>query len=437
MNTIIGIRKEDKNRWERRTPLIPDHIKELTDKYSLKFMVQPSENRIFPDKAYARAGAALQNNLSSCEVILAVKEIPPEFFEHGKIYLFFSHTIKGQSYNMPMLKRLLDLKCILIDYEKIVDENNRRLIFFGRYAGIVGMIDTLWALGKRLTIEGISNPFNEICQTLHYSSLADAKRTIKKIGKNIEKVGIPQSILPLICGFAGYGNVSLGAQEILDLLPVKEIEPKQLQSVSKNASTKHVYKVVFKEQDIVEHFSGTFNLHDYYEHPKKYISKFETYIPYLTVLMNCIYWNDRYPRLITKEYISTLFKEEKSPHLKIIGDISCDIDGSIEFTVKCTDSGNPVYVYNPLTKKVIDGFEGKGVLVMAVDNLPCELPKDSSTFFSNALFPFILELSTTDFSSNFDDCTLSPPLKNAVIAYKGELTPDYRYLYKYLNNSEN
>ena len=430
----IGIRREDKNTWERRTPVVPEQVKELKD---IEFFVQPSKIRAFKDKEYAEAGAKIQEHINQCDVIFAVKEIPLDFFEKGKTYVFFSHTIKGQKHNMPMLKKIMELKCQLIDYEKIVDEKNRRLIFFGRYAGLAGMIDTLWALGQRLDEEGIKNPFAEIKQTYTYSSLEKAKNEVKKVGRNIKKKGLPESITPMIFGIAGYGNVSKGAQEIISLLPVKEITPEQVASLKdRDYSRNHVYRVVFKEEDIVEPLSGEFELQDYYKHPEKYNSKFDKYIPHLTGLVNAIYWDNIYPRLVTKKYLKELHAGKTKNCLRVIGDISCDINGAIECTGKATEPDKPVFVYNPLTDKTTDGFKGEGVVVLAVDNLPCELPKESSEDFSSALKKFIPLIASADFSVNFEDCNLPPEIKNAVIVYHGKLTPNYGYLEKYLEEEK-
>ena len=150
MKIFIGIRREDKNIWESRTPLTPEQIKELSKDEHIGFIVQKSKTRAYSDNEYEKAGALVQEDLSPSSVVLAIKEIPIEFFQPKKTYIFFSHTIKGQKYNMPMLKRMMDLQCTLIDYEKIVDDKGRRLLFFGNYAGYAGMIDTLWALGQRL-----------------------------------------------------------------------------------------------------------------------------------------------------------------------------------------------------------------------------------------------------------------------------------------------
>jgi saccharopine dehydrogenase (NAD+, L-lysine-forming) len=162
MNACFGIRLEDKNEWERRTPLIPAHVKELREKHGLEVYVQSSPIRAFGHQEYEQAGARIVEDLTACPLILAIKEIPPQLFEKDKTYVFFSHTIKGQAFNMPMLQRLLDLGCQLIDYEKIVDERGRRQVFFGNYAGLAGMIDTLWALGQRLAWEKIDTPFSHL-----------------------------------------------------------------------------------------------------------------------------------------------------------------------------------------------------------------------------------------------------------------------------------
>ncbi|HEC82123.1 MAG TPA: hypothetical protein ENI42_06870, partial [Thermoplasmatales archaeon] len=354
--------------------------------------------------------------------------------EPGKTYVFFSHTIKGQKHNMPMLKRILELNCTLIDYEKIVDERGRRLVFFGRYAGLAGMIDTLWAFGRRLRWEDVNSPFNEIKQTIYYKNLEDAKKHLSKVGDEIKNRGLPESITPLVVGFAGYGNVSRGAQEIIDVLPTKEIKPEEIEKVYENPSKNFIYKIVFKEEHMVEPLEKDvkFDLMDYYTHPERYKSVFEKYIPHLSILMNCIYWDARYPRLVTKTFLKRLFTQERDVRLRVVGDISCDINGAVEFNIKATEPDNPVYVYNPLNEEVKDGYTGEGVVVLAVDNLPCELPRESSTSFSESLWNLIPGIVKADYSLDFKDVNLPSEIKRAVIVYKGRLTPDYQYMNKYL-----
>jgi hypothetical protein len=299
------------------------------------------------------------------------------------------------------------------------------------------MIDTLWALGQRLAWEGIATPFATLRQTHTYHDLAEAKAALGQVRASIESEGLPEQVRPLIVGVAGYGNVSRGAQEMLDLLPVLEIAPEEVAAIatSQEISQHHLYKTVFKEWHMVEPaIPGVlFELQDYYDHPEKYRGVFEQYLPHLTVLVNAIYWTERYPRLVTKESLRDLFQGESAPHLKVIGDISCDVEGAIECTVRSTEPGDPVFVYNPLSGTALDGYEGPGVVVMAVDILPSELPREASADFSRVLKPFIPAIAQCDFSLPFEECNLPPEIKRAVIAYQGELTPEYQYIREFLD----
>ena len=249
MNKIIGIRYEDKYVMERRVAIIPKHLKKLINNNSLEALVESSPKRIFSDKEFEDAGAVVTNDLSKAPVIFGVKEMPISFFEEGKTYIFFSHVIKGQEYNMPMLKAMIDKKCTLIEYEKIVDEMGRRLIFFGKYAGLAGMINSLWSLGLRLKHFGYDTPFLKIKQSHKYNSLDEAKRVISEVGLEIAERGLPDEICPLTVGFTGYGNVSMGAQEILSLLPVKQILAEDLPALHEREDLPNniIYKVIFSE----------------------------------------------------------------------------------------------------------------------------------------------------------------------------------------------
>jgi hypothetical protein len=321
----------------------------------------------------------------------------------------------------------------------VTDERGRRLIFFGRYAGLSGMVDTLWALGQRLNWEGIPNPFSNLRQAYQYADLAEAKAAVSAIGRRIAQEGMPRSITPLICGFAGYGNVFRGADEIMGLLPVEEIEPHELAPVAQGTdpARNKLYKVVFKEEHTVEPISAQdrFELQDYYDRPEKYRSVFHDYLPYLTLLVNCIYWEPRYPRLVTKADLRRLYRAAKPPVLRVIGDISCDIEGAIEATVKSTDPGDPVFVYVPIEGRAIDGVEGQGPVILAVDILPSELPRDASEYFSSVLMEYIPVIARADYSVPFEELALPPEIKQAVIVYQGELTSAYRYLERHLERS--
>lgn len=435
MLNVIGIRKESKYPTERRAPFTPAQVKDLIRAYDINVIVQPSDRRLFKNEDYERAGALISKDLSECNIILGIKEIPTEDLILNKPYCFFSHTIKGQSYNMPMLKKIIELKDTLIDYELVKDEKGKRMIFFGHYAGYAGMIDSLWALGQRLLWEGIDNPFSNIRQTNQYESLDDARAAIKNVGANIKNFGLPDLLVPFICGFTGYGQVSKGGQAIFDLLPVKEISAKRFFDFIKSGdfSNKVLYKVEFAKPDMYENKSaGGFVLDEFKKHPERYASRMEKFIPHLTMFINGIFWKPQNPRLLTKGFFKQLYTSNPQPKLRVIGDITCDVKGSIEITVKSTNSKNPVYVYEPLTGNVMDGWEGRGPVILAVDKLPSEIPLEASRDFGKVLMPFVPELARVNFDLPLEKLRLPWQFKNAVIAHKGKLTPPYEYLKSYL-----
>ena len=430
----IGIRYEDKYVMERRVALVPDHVKELSEK-GMEFEVVKSAKRIFTDKEFEEAGATIVDEITDSQVVLGVKEMPIGYFKPGKAYIFFSHTIKGQEYNMPLLKNMMDSKITLIDYEKIADAEGRRLIFFGRFAGLAGMINSLWSMGQRLKEQGLDTPFLKIQQTHKYSSLDEATAVVKEVGDFIAENGLPEQLTPMVVGITGYGNVAKGAQEILDFLPVEEISPADLLELKDNAnvSNKKVYKVVFQEKHLSKptEEGKDFDLQEYYNYPERFESQFEQYVPEMSILMNCMYWDDRYPRIVTKDFLEELYKDGE-PKLKVIGDVTCDPDGSIECTHKGTEIEDPVFVYNPVTRTPEMGFRGEGLLVMAVDILPSELPRESSQTFSDALVGFMPQIASADYNASFADLDIPEEIKRATILHKGELTPDYKYLEEHL-----
>lgn len=428
---VIGIRREVKNRWERRCPLSPDQMRELIEKQGLSFIVQPSEIRAFSDRQYAEAGARINDDLSEAGLILAVKEVPTQELLADKAYLYFSHTIKGQDYNMPMLARLAELGCTLIDYEPITDQQGNRLLFFGRWAGIAGMIDTLWALGRRLMIEGIPTPFADIRPAHAYSSYQEARVAIGEVGRSIAENGLPNELSPLVVGIAGYGNTSKGAQEILNLLPGLQITASELLAgkTTDEPDDKGVIKVVFTEEDSMQPISAeqAFDLGDYYKKPAGYRSRFAQYLPYLTVLVNCIYWETKYPRLVTKQDVIDLYSMAPA-RLRVIGDITCDIDGSIQVNRRSTDSDDPVYVWDVKSQQAVSGFSGNGPVVLAVDNLPCELPRESTIEFGERLKSILPNLAVADLSGPLSASGIRPEVLRGVILYKGSLVKSYDYL---------
>jgi alpha-aminoadipic semialdehyde synthase len=436
MNIKIGIRREDINKWEKRVPLIPSHVRELADRYPMEFRVQPSAIRIFNDADYSLAGIPVEESLSPCPVVLALKEIPVELIEKDKTYLFFSHTAKGQSQNMPMLRRMMELGCTVIDYEKMVDDKGRRVLYFGNYAGHAGIIDTLWTLGRRLETEGIENPFSMLRPAHAYSSLVEAREAVGKLAAKIVKDGLPDALDPVVFGFFGYGHVSQGAQDTFDLLPVETVPPAEVPALFARGAKagRRLYKTVLHEEDMVRPLDTAkrFDLQDYYDHPEGYRAVTEELVPYLTAVVNGIYWTPKFPKYITKPFLKKLYAGDSRPRFRVVGDITCDINGSIESTVMPTDSENPVYVYDPVQDKALPGFAGRGPAVLAVYNLPAELPLESSTYFSGKLKEHVPAVAAARFDRPFAECGLPDVLRRAVIVYRGALAPDYAYLGKFL-----
>ncbi len=436
MKKHIGIRHEDKYAMERRCPITPSLISKLLLRSNLiEFDVEKSDKRVFKAEEFIIAGAKMMDDVRKADVIFGVKEMPLDFFEPQKTYVFFSHVIKGQHYNMPILKKMMELECNLIDYEKVEDETGKRLIFFGKYAGLAGMINSLWALGLRLKELGFSTPFEKINQAFTYDSLDDIKKVLSRVGFDIIHYGLPKEISPFVIGFAGYGNVSLGAQEIYNLLPVKEISPEELLALNKRSLPNNVlYKVVFKEKHLVEPIGKhhIFELQDYYENPQDYKNAFEKFVPHLNVLINCVYWDARYPRLLTKQFLKDHFEKNNTNKLSVIGDISCDPDGSIEATHKGTAIEDPLFVYNPCNGLPSMGHKGEGLLIMAVDILPSELPRESSLAFADALDKYVIPIALAKYDKSFYEIDLPAPIKRGLILLNGKLTPHFQYLEKYL-----
>jgi alpha-aminoadipic semialdehyde synthase len=433
--TTVGIRFEDKYKMEKRVALVPRDVKRLIKNDDIPVIVQKSAKRVFKEEEYAKVGATISDKLDEAQIIFGVKEMPIDFFENNKTYLFFSHTIKGQDYNMPLLKRMVEKKINLIEYEKITDDSGKRLIFFGRYAGLAGMINSFWSFGQRCKIKGVETPFASLKQSHLYSSLDEAKDALSGVADIIKKEGIDSSIAPLVIGITGYGNVSKGAQEIIDLFNNKEITPEELLELrnSNSFDNKTIYKVIFKENHISKPKNNNveFELQHYYNHPEEYENNFEQYVPALSILMNCMYWGPEYPRIITKDFLEELFSKPENK-LCVIGDVTCDPDGSIEATHMGTFIEDPVFVYNPFTREPTMGFEGEGLLIMAVDILPSELPREASEGFSEALSPYVKDLVNTDFNESFEKLTLPAPLKRALILHNGEFTPDYKYMEEFI-----
>jgi len=430
------IRAEDKNVWERRVPLTPMDLREIIMKTGVDAYVENSEKRCFKSQKYEDAGAAVCAGMCPGEVIFGVKEIPPEKILEKKVYVFFSHTIKGQRTGLPLLKKIKDSGSTLIDYERICDAQNRRLIYFGHYAGDAGAIDIISLMGEYWAFHNLQTPFTECRRAHQYQDLKEAKHHLRRIGKKIEINGFPEALCPVVIGILGYGNVSSGAQEIFNCLPVEKIAPAALRdTVEKGGDmTRKIIMTVFQEKDMARrHQNGPFDLQEYYLHPEKYTSRFGEYLPYINILVNAIYWEEKYPRFVTRDSLKALYANGTRPKLNGIADISCDTNGAIECNCRSTDSGMPAYRFDPINHTIQDVHRGEGIVILAVDNLPCELPFDASTFFSGQLKKFVPEIILADYDKALEASGLGREVQKGVVVYNGCLTPGYAYLTEYVS----
>jgi alpha-aminoadipic semialdehyde synthase len=448
-NGVVGMVAEVYNKWERRAPLCPEHVRKLTSLDGLRVLVEPSARRVFTDEEYARAGAEITPDLSPAGTIFGVKQVPVANLLPDRTYVFFSHTIKAQPENMALLDAILERNVRMIDYETINKDGLRsapRLIAFGGYAGRAGLIDGMRGLGERLLNLGYSTPLLSLGSSYMYQSLDLAKQAVADMGEGIAAGGIPKDFAPLVVGFTGNGNVSQGAQEIFRLLPHKMVAVDELPHLEPRRDL--VYGVVAEEEAMVRkkaaHGGGA--LEDrahYYAHPEQYEAIFhEKVAPHLSMLVNCTYWDHRYPRLLTTDQMRDIRSAQGGqPRLQMIADVSCDIGGSIEFLAKSTHIEEPYFRYDFDVAGGADGvasspqdavfsdMEGDGVIMCGVDILPSELPRESSKHFGDLLYRMVPSLAASDGSVPFaEQNDLPAPLKGACIAAQGELTPNFSYI---------
>jgi alpha-aminoadipic semialdehyde synthase len=425
----IGIRREDKSRWERRVPLVPADVARLVREDRVSISIQPSLTRIFSDEEYRDAGATIAEDLSSCGVVLGIKELPLSSIQPSKTYMLFSHTIKGQPHNMPMLRRFLDRRCTLLDHELVTGEDGKRLIAFGRFAGIAGTIDALWILGRRFQEEGIRTPFLAMKPAHAYVDLEDARRAVRILGEEVGRHGLPSEARPFVVGLTGRGNVGFGAREILDLLPIHEVRPHELAGPLDSAALegRTVVLAHWQTPELVapRDSAAPFSRESYRADPQSYRSLFAPSLPHLTVLLHGIQWSLAAPRFVTRDHLRELWRNTSTPSLRVIADITCDVNGSLECTVRTTDPGNPAYVYDPHTGTALDGIAGRGPVVVPVEIFPAEFPKDASSHFSQALSPLIAGLARMNPALGPADPNLPAPLQRSAIAAQGRLVPPW------------
>ena len=404
--TNIGIVRESRND-ENRTPLVPEHIKKYKESNpNINFIIQPSNSRCFSDEEYELCGAKINENLNECSIIFGVKEIDPNILINNRTYLFFSHTFKInkqqkniEKHKKDLLLSILNKKITLIDYENIRGKNGTRCLGFGRFAGIVGCYNTLNLLLKVLGKQSLASAYK----------INDYERLVL----NLKNLYFPKTKILV----TGDGRVAKGAIELLNLTNIKAVSKKDFlekkfdQPIFCNLETK----------DYVTNNSSTnFNLEHFIDNPQDYSSSALQYLKETDILISAHYWDPSSPKIFENEDLKVL------QNLKIVGDITCDINGSVPTTIRSTTIEEPNYWIERYTLKEIDE-NNDGIAVMAVDNLPSELPRDSSTEFSegiiNEVLPFLLKE---------DDGRIL----NGTITTDGSFLEKYNYLNDYIRINE-
>lgn len=443
---VLAIRRETINVWERRAPLSPSHVRKLV-KEGIKVIVQPSNRRAYNMQEYAKVGAVIQEDMSEASLVIGVKAVPIDLLIPDKTYAFFSHTIKAQEANMPLLDAILEKKIRLIDYERMVDDKGHRVVAFGVYAGVAGMLNILHGLGLRLLALGHHTPFMYIGPSHNYRNTEQARQAVRDAGYEIALDRMPKSLGPLVFVFTGSGNVSQGAQQVFQEFPHEYIEPEHLPKVAENGASNKLYIcVVSRDDHYVRKDGGQFNAEEFEQYPSRYASTFATKIaPYASVIINGIYWGPEAPRLITIPEAKNLLQptsfpwipsSKGCPHLPhrliAICDISADPGGSIEFMNECTTIDKPFCLYDADQNKETDrnkvSFAGNGVLICSIDNMPAQIPKEATDFFGSLLYPYMREMLKSDATKPFEDFDTTPVVKNAVIASNGKLTENHEYI---------
>lgn len=438
----FAIRREDNTVWERRAPLAPNHIRELVKK-GIKVIVQPSNRRAFSMTEFINAGAVVQEDISEAPLVLGVKSVPIDLLMPDKTYAFFSHTIKAQKANMPLLDAILEKNIRLIDYEKMTDDSGRRSVAFGKYAGVSGMINILHGLGLRLLALGNHTPFMYIGPSHNYRNTELARQAIREAGYQIALDMMPKSIGPLVFVFTGSGNVSEGAQEVFRELPYEYIEPRHLPKIVRKGTTNKVYGCVVNRDDhLSRRNGGGFDANEFENHPEKYASDFARKIaPYATCIVNGIYYAPNDPRLISIADCKQLLQPQDSPwipssagcphlphRLLALCDISADPGGSIEFMKECTTIDKPFCLYDAEQNMNTESFSGNGILICSIDNMPAQIPREATEYFGSLLLPHVEHMLKCDATRPFEELQTSRVVKDAIIASNGKLTPKYEYI---------
>ncbi|MFZ9612302.1 MAG: NAD(P)-dependent oxidoreductase [Crocinitomicaceae bacterium] len=401
----LGVIREGKVPPDFRVPLTPKQCKAIEVLYpEVKVVVQTSPIRTFPDQAYTDLGIEIVDSLAACDYIFGVKEVPINELLSNKTFFFFSHTFKKQPYNRNLLNAILDQKIKLVDYEVLKDKYGKRIIGFGRYAGIVGCYNAFLTYGLK------SGRFE--LKPAHLC--ADRK----EVEEELKKVDLPNDFRVVLTGF---GRVGHGAREIIDLLPITEVSPEEY---LKNEFESPVYTQLEAEDYFAPIDGSAFVKQDFYNTPEKYQATFSRYALKSDMYVPCHFWSAKSPFILTNEDL--LHPENR---IQVVADVSCDIAGPIACTIRPSKIGNGIYGYDPKTQTEVDFMQPGAIAVMAIDNLPCELPKDASEDFGNELLKHVLP------------CLFGPDPDRVIergsqTSLAGELTEGFSYLQPYVDGLE-
>ena len=395
----IGILREGKTPPDKRVALSPEQCVQVQNQYpDLDLVVQPSPIRRFVDSQYSDLGVVMQEDLADCDVIIGVKEVPEKDLIANKTYFYFSHTIKEQPYNRSLLLKMLSLNIRMIDYETLTNANGKRLIGFGRYAGIVGCYNGFLAQGKRTQ-----------SYDLKPANLCDDR---KEMESELTKIKLE----PIKIVLTGSGRVGNGIIELINLIGIKEVSKEQFL----NESFDQAVYVQLNTLDYNIRIDGSASSKsDFYANPHLYKSDFLKYANVAEMFIAGHYYSADSPYLFTREQAKL-----SSFNIKTVADVSCDIDGPVACTIAPSTISNPIYGYNPLTELIDDITKPDVITVMAVDNLPCELPKDASEDFGAEMIKHILPCLLTEDPTNI--------IERATICENRKLTKHYEYLSNYV-----
>ncbi|WP_264559096.1 NAD(P)-dependent oxidoreductase [Flavobacterium sp. N2270] len=399
----FGIIKERKNPPDRRVVFSPERLAEFKSTFPQAILkVESSDIRIFPDEQYFEKGIEVNHDLNDCDVLIGVKEVPKEALIPNKKYFFFSHTIKKQPYNRDLLRTILEKNIELYDHETIVDDMNRRLIGFGRYAGIVGAYNGIRAFGLKFELFNLAKA----------ETLPDQKTLIERLKRN------PLPNIKIV--LTGRGKVAFGAKEMLDAMKIKEVS-------IENYLTKTFAEPVYTFIDVLDYNKRKDGVvstkEDFYNNPTEYVSDFERFSEVSDMFIAGHFYGNNAPIILSKEML-------RSPKckLKVVADVSCDIDGPVACTIKPSTIADPIYGYLASEHKEVSYTHPSAIVVMAVDNLPCELPKDASDGFGEVF----LERVIPAFFNNDKDGVLA----RAKMTENGKLTPRFAYLQDFVDGKE-